>query len=185
MRDARRFASIVLSRDRLRRVEARGTRSSCLSSVRSSWAGSTGPADQAMRSPAFIRTAMSISSVILGTSLLAECGDAFREMGASAHSISQLLFQGLPGSCVVGNAGADLRLYRLDRRWTVRRDLNRSFDGSGHDIGAWQHAVDECDAGCELGSNETSGEQQVHGMHIADLLHKFHRGAAEGVDRPF
>src|SRR5262245_27311195 len=83
------------------------------------------------------------SSVVSGTPLFAECGNAFREMKARAHAISKLLFQRLPARCVIGNAGTDLRLYRLDRRWAVRRDLNGSLDGSGHDISSWQHAINE------------------------------------------
>src|SRR5262249_43317966 len=144
-------------------AKAGGSRSAARAKARPRFADggtSGGRPDRQIRAPP--ATTRGPSLIVSGVSLLAEGSDAFREMEARAPAPSNLFFQGLLGSGVVGKAGVDLLFSRLDRRWTVRRDLNRSFDRSGHDIGAWQHAVNECDAGCELGSYETPGEQQVH-----------------------
>src|SRR5215470_821977 len=184
MREARRAASIECSRERLRRVEARGIRSSCSSRARSSAAGSIGPADHATRSPWFIRSAKATASVILGTSFFTECGDPFGEIAAPADSISEFPLQGFPAGSVLGNAGADLGLHRLDRGWAIRRNLDCAFEGRRHDVCCRQHPIDQADAGCELSGYETPAEQQVHGMHIANLLHELHGGPTEGVNRP-
>src|SRR5262245_14095734 len=109
MREAKRAAAIELCKERLRSVEARGARSSCWSSIRNSSTGSMGPADQAMRLPDPIKPARSMSSVILGVSLLAECGDPLGEVRACPHTIAELLLEGLPSSGEAGDASANLR----------------------------------------------------------------------------
>src|SRR5207253_11518589 len=70
-----------------------------------------------------------VSSAISRWPLLAECGYAFGEVGACPHAIAEHLFQGFPARSVVGDAGADLRLYCLDGGRAVRRDRTCNFDG--------------------------------------------------------
>src|SRR6476659_333928 len=98
---------------RLRRAETRGTRFT-RSSTASKSVGSMGPADHARRSPGLSKPARSISSAISRWPLLAECGHAFGEVRACPHAIPEHLFEGLAARGVVGDAGADLRLYCLD-----------------------------------------------------------------------
>src|SRR5688572_24362167 len=161
---------MVVCNERLSRTEMRGTRSSWRPSTPIRSVGSTGPADQASRSPGLSRPATSSSSAIPGLPLLAECGDALGKMGASPNAIPKLLLEGLPARGIIGNSGADLRLHRLHGGGAVGCDRSRSLNGRSQDVAGRQHAVDQTDAGRKLCRYQTAGEQQIHGMNVADLL---------------
>src|SRR5215813_2668673 len=123
-------------------------------------------------------------SLIAGTPLLPERRHALCEVSTRAHAIPQLLLRRLAPPRVVRDDGADLPLHGLHRGWAVGRDLLGRLERPGHEPLGGHDAVDQTQPGRLGGVDQPPGQEQVHGVHVPDLLRELQRGTAKRIDRP-
>jgi len=86
--------------------------------------------------------------------------------------------------CVNRVGAADLWLARLHGRRPVRGDRLGNVQRPRHQRLGGHDAIHEAEARRLGGVDQLPGQQQFHGVDVADLLHELHGGAAEWIDRP-
>src|SRR5947207_1524084 len=121
---------------------------------------------------------------IVRVALFEEGPHAFGEVGTGPHAIAQLLIERFARLRVDGDRRADLLLDRLHGARAVGRDGLGGGERPRHQVGRGQHAIDEADPRRLGGVDQLRGEQQLHRVDVADLLHEFDGPAPERIDRP-
>src|SRR6185436_18108408 len=123
-------------------------------------------------------------SLVPGRALLAKRGDAFGELRAGPDPVAQLLVERLTRARMLGDGRADLPLHRLHRGRAIGRDGLRGLERPRGEAGGGHETVDEPQARALRRIDQTSREQEIHGVDVPDLLDELDGGAAERVDRP-
>src|SRR5215470_5393716 len=125
-----------------------------------------------------------VISLVRGPALLSERRHAFFKMGARPYLVAKRLLHRLASAGVLRDGGADLSLHRLHGRGAVGGDLLGGGERPRHELFRRYHAVDQTYPRRLRGVDEAAGEEQVHGMRVADLLGELEGGAPERIDRP-
>ena len=105
-------------------------------------------------------------------------------MRAGAHTVAELLLQGFAAFRIIGDAGADLGAHGLHRGWAVGGDHCGGIESPCHQPISRDDRIDQSDPCGEGRIDEPAGQQQIHRMHMADLVRELYGGAAKRVDRP-
>src|SRR5215471_11205380 len=125
-----------------------------------------------------------VISLVRGPALLSERRHAFFKVGARPYLVAKRLLHRLASAGVLRDGGADLPLHRLHGGRAVGGDLLGGGERPRHELFRWHHAIDQTYPRRLRSVDEAAGEEQVHGMRMADLLSELEGGAAEGIDRP-
>src|SRR5439155_14403291 len=113
-------------------------------------------------------------SLIVRPAFLAKGGDALLEVRARPHAVTELLLERLARERVLGDRRADLALHRLHGRGAVRGDHLGGLERPGHESFRWNDAVHEPQARGLGRVDELAGQQEIHGVDVADLLDELH-----------
>src|SRR5262245_24384154 len=129
-------------------------------------------------------TRTALISLVAGTALLTERRHAFREVDARPHLVAEGLLHCLAGARVLRNGGGDLELHRLHGGRAVGGDLLSRGEGPRHQLLRSDHAIDQAYAHRLRRVDEAAGEQEIHGVRVANLLDELEGRPAEWIDRP-
>src|SRR5215467_6160938 len=129
-------------------------------------------------------TRTALISLVAGTALLTERRHALLEVGARPHLITEGLLHRIAGARALRDGGGDLALHRLHGGGAVGGDLLGGGEGPRHQLLRGDHAIDQAHARRLRRLDEAAGEQEVHGVRVADLLGELEGRPAEGIDRP-
>src|SRR5262249_53684099 len=124
-------------------------------------------------------------SLMARRALRGKGGAAPGEVRAGAHLVAQRLLQRLARPRVLGDGGADLPLDRLHGRRAVGGDALGRFQRPRHQPLGGHDAIDQADPRRVGRVDPTRRAQELHRVHVADLLHELGRRAPERIDGPF
>src|SRR5215813_10946352 len=129
-------------------------------------------------------TRTALISLVAGTALLTERRHTFLEVSARAHLITEGLLHRLAGARVLRDGGGDLALHRLHGGGAVGGDLLGGGEGPRHQLLRGHYPIDQAHARRLRRVDEAAGEQEIHGVGVADLLGELEGRPAEWIDRP-
>ena len=87
--------------------------------------------------------------------------------------LAQRLIQGLTCKSRFRQGGTDLLFHRLHRRGAIGGDRFGGLQGPRQERLAGDDPVDESDLCGGGGVDQVGGQEELHGMHVADLLDEF------------
>ncbi len=116
--------------------------------------------------------------------LFAKCHYPFLKVRAGANAVAKFLIECLTRQRVLGQGVADLLLHGLHRSRAIGRDHLGRFNRPGHEVFSRHDAIDQAELGRFIGGDQFGGQQEFHGLYVANLLNQFDRRPAKGIDRP-